>query len=229
VDKSTNDDLIAPGGALHDFLVPAETVPAGISALGDFASNGAYRAAWVEEKQGTALQLSYSENENSPAGLHVEKTLRLSAPETIEATYRVSLGAAAPSAPGVDLGPKLSFISMLSIPATASEEGSTHFCWQPAVSSTSDTTPAANAKSGSATHCEDFTASGGPIVIPAEITRLEIRCAGRSTLTVEWTSAHAIIVPKIFSAQIKFALPAPAPGAAPVEFTLRYTVGASEP
>src|SRR5467141_2891402 len=229
VDKSTNDDLIAPGGALHDFLVPAETVPTDISALGDFASNGAYRAGWVEEKQGTGLQLSYSEHENSPAGLHVEKTLRLTAPETIEATYRVSLGAAAPSAPGDDLGPKQSFISMLSIPATVLEERSTHFCWQSAVSSTSNTTPTPTGKSGSGTHCEDFAASGGPIAIPAEITRLQIRSSGRSTLTVEWTSAHAVIVPKIFSAQIKFALPAPAPGAAPVEFTLRYTVGASEP
>jgi len=196
--------------------------------LGDFASNRAYRAVWVQEKQGTALQLSFSEHENSPAGLHVEKTLRLTAPETVEAAYRVSLGPAAPGAPEDDRGPKQSFISMLSVPASASEEESTYFCWQSAVSSASDSTPNAKAKSESSTHCEDFVASGGQIAIPAEIARLEIQTTGRSTLTVEWTSAQAIIVPKIFSAEIKFALPAP-PGAPPVEFTLRYTVGESGP
>src|SRR5882672_11076858 len=228
VDKSTNDDLIALGGALHDLLVPAEASPTALSALGDFASNRAYRAAWVEEKQGTALQLSFSEHENSPAGLHVEKTLRLTAPETVEAAYRVSLGPAAPGAPEDDRGPKQSFISMLSVPASASEEESTYFCWQSAVSSASDSTPNAKAKSESSTHCEDFVASGGQITIPAEIARLEIQTTGRSTLTVEWTSAQVIIVPKIYSAEIKFALPAP-PGAPPVEFTLRYTVGESGP
>jgi len=62
-------------------------------------------------------------------------------------------------------------------------------------------------------------------MIPAEISHLEIQTSGRRTLTVEWTSAHANIVPRNFSAQVEFAIPAPPPGAAPAEFTLRYTVG----
>ena len=229
VDKSTSDDLIALGGALHDLLVPTTAAPAAMPASGDFASNRAYRAAWVEEKQGTGLQLVYSEHEHSPAGLHVEKILRLTTPETIETTYHVSLGAAASSAPTNDLGPAQSFISMLSVPASASEEENTHFCWQSAASSESNTPATTAAKPASGGHCEDFVLSGDPIVIPAEITRLEIRTSGRRTLIVEWTSAHAIIVPKNFSAQVEFAIPAPPPGGAPAEFTLRYTAGEPGP
>jgi hypothetical protein len=229
VNKSTNDDLIALGGALHDFLVPAASAPAATFASGDFASNRAYSAAWVEEEQGTGLHLAYSERENSLIGLHVEKTLHLTAPETIEAAYRVSLGEAVPSDP--TSGPALehSFISMLSVPAFASEDENTHFCWQPSVSSTSNATPAATAKSAPDKHCEDFVASGEPIMIPAEITRLEIHSTGRTTLTVEWAFARATIVPRDFSAQVEFAIPAPSPGTAPAEFTLRYTVGEPGP
>ena len=223
VDKSTNDDLITLGGAFHDFLAPAATVPAAMPASADFASNRAYRAAWVDEKQGTALQLDFSEHENSPAGLHVEKTLHLTAPETIEASYRVSL-AATPMAPANNPGPRQSFISGLSVPATASGEVSTHFCWP------SDNSPASPiistpAKSASGMHCEDFVPSGKPIVVPAEIARLEVQTSGRSTLTVEWTGVNATILPKNFSARIEFILPAPLPGSAPAEFSLRYTVG----
>ena len=223
VDKSTNDDLITLGGAFHDFLAAEETVPAAIPASADFAFNRAYRAAWVEEKQGTGLQLDFSEHENSRAGLHVEKTLHLTSPETLEASYRVSL-VMAPMAPANNPGPKQSFISSLSVPATASEGVNTRFCWR------SDNSPAsannaAPSKSASDMHCEDFVASGKPIVIPPEIKRLAVQTSGRSTLTVEWTGVNATIVSKTFSAQLEFILPAPVPGAAPSEFTLRYTVG----
>jgi hypothetical protein len=222
VDKSTNDDLITLGGAFHDFLAPATSVPAAMSAPADFASNRAYRATWVEEKQGTGLQLSFSEHENSLAGLHVEKTLRLTAPETVEASYRVS-AVTPPTAPANNSGP-YQFISSVSVPATALEGVSTRFCWR------SDNSPASPvistpAKPVSGMHCEDFIASGKPVVIPVGITRLEVQTSGRSTLTVEWTGVNASIVPKKFSAQVQFALPAPLPGSAPSEFTLRYTVG----
>jgi hypothetical protein len=223
VDKSTNDDLITLGGAFRDFLAPETSVPAAMPAFADFASNRAYRAKWVEEKQGTGLELSFSEHENSLAGLHVEKTLRLAAPETVEASYRVSL-VTPPMAPTDNSGPKQSFISSLSVPATASEGVSTRFCWRSDNSPASPIIPAP-AKSAPAMHCEDFIASGKPIVIPAEITRLEVQTSGRSTLIVEWTGVNVTIVPKDFSAGVEFILPAPLPGSAPSEFTLRYTVG----
>jgi hypothetical protein len=175
------------------------------------------------------LRLAYSERENSLVGLHIEKILRLTAPETVEAAYRVSLGEAVPNAPANGPAREQSFISMLSVPAFASEDESTHFCWQPSASSPPNTTPAAKAKSASAKHCEDFVPSGEPVMIPAEITRLEIHSSGRTALTVEWTSARATIVPRNFSAQVEFAIPAPLPGVAPAEFTLRYTVGEPGP
>jgi hypothetical protein len=223
VDKSTNDDLITPGGAFHDFVTP-ETPVRTTTPPADFAFNRAYRAKWIEEKQGTGLQLDFSERENSRAGLHVEKILRLTGPETVEASYHVSL-VAAPFAPANNPGPKKEFTSSLSVPATASEQASTRFCWQ------SDNRPASRiistgpAKSTPGWHCEIFTASGNPIPIPAEMTRLEFQTPGRSTLIVEWSGVHATIVPKQFSAQLEFVLPAPLPGSAPSEFTLRYTVG----
>jgi hypothetical protein len=223
VDKSTNDDLITLGGAFHDFLAPEASVPAAMSASADFASNRAYRATWVEEKQGTGLQLSFSEHENSLAGLHVEKTLHLTAPETVEASYRVSL-VTAPTAPANNPGPKQSFVSSLSVPATASEGVSTRFCWRSG-NSPASLINSAPAKSAPTMHCEDFLASGKPVAIPAEITRLEVQTSGRSTLIVEWTGVNATIVPKKFSAHVEFTLPAPLPGSAPSEFTLRYTVG----
>jgi hypothetical protein len=229
VDKSTDDDLITLGGAFHDFLVPETTAPAAMPAPGDFASNRAYRASWVEEKQGTELQLDYSEHENSLAGLQLEKILRLTAPETVEAAYRISLVAAGPFDPANDPGPKQSFISEFSVPAIASEDATTHFCWRSDPSSVPQATPTGPPKSAPGPHCEEFVASGKPIRIPAEITRLEIRTSGRSTLRVDWTAARAIIVPRNFSAQVEFALPAPLPGDAPAEFTLRYTVGEAGP
>jgi hypothetical protein len=228
VDKSTNDDLITLGGALQDFLPPEAASPGMLPVAADFAFNRAYRAKWVEEKQGTGLQLDYSEHENSPAGLHVEKTLRLTAPETVEAAYRVSQ-VAAPFAPASPAEPRQPFISRLSVPATASEEVSTRFCWLSGNSLPSPSTSTQPAKSAPDTHCEDFVASGKPIVIPPEIVRLEVRTSGRSALAVEWMGVHATIVPRNFSAQIEFALPAPLPGAAPAEFTLRYTVGDAKP
>src|SRR5579872_416140 len=223
VDKSTNDDLITFSGAFHDFLAPEASVPATVPSSADFAFNRAYRATWVEEKQGTALQLDFSEHENSMAGLHVQKTLRLAAPETVETSYRVS-EVAAPFAPTNNPASKQSFVSSLSVPAAASEDGSTHFCWP------SDTVPVSQvistpSKFSPSMHCEDFIPGGRPIVIPAGITRLEVQTSGRSKLTVEWNGVNAIIVPKLFSAQAEFILPAPLPGKEPSMFSLRYTVG----
>jgi hypothetical protein len=228
VDKSANDDLITLGGALHDLWMPAVS-PGKAPVPIDFAFNRAFQAAWAEEIQGTGLRLSYSEHEHSTAGLHVEKILRLTAPETAEATYRVSLGATAPSASEVNLESTQSFLSTLSVPASASEEGTTRFCWQPPVTSTSGAAPAASAKSAPELHCEEFVPSGAPVLIPAEITRLEIDSAAHQPFMVEWTSVRVRIIPGKYSAQIEFGLPLLPPGAAPAEFTLRYTVGESKP
>jgi hypothetical protein len=224
VDKSNADDLITLAGAFHDLMAPESTELATLPAAADFAFNRAYAAKWVEQEQGTGLQLDYSERENSHAGLHVEKTLRLTAPETLEASYRVSLGAT-PFEPANVSGAARVFISGLSVPATATEELSTRFCWQSGNSPAPQTAASGAAKRAPDSHCENFLASDAPIVVPAEITRLEIQTSGRSSLIVEWSGVHATIIPRTFSAQVDFVLPALLPGAAPSEFTLRYTVG----
>jgi hypothetical protein len=230
VDKSTNANLIALGGALHDFLVPkTPAAQAFVTSSRDFAANRAYRAAWVEEKQGTALQLAYDERQNSSAGLHVEKILRLTAAETIEATYHISSGAAGPSVAENDSAPGQNFISVMTVPVSALDEESTHFCWRSTSSSAPHAITTGAAKSASDMHCENFIASGEPILIPPEIMQLEIQTPGRRAFTIDWTSAHAVILPKNFSAQVQFAIAAPPAGAAPAEFTLRYTVGGLGP
>jgi hypothetical protein len=225
VDKSTNENLITLGGALHDLLIPTQAGPVVTPSSADFSANRAYRAAWIEEQSGTGIQLTYSAHEHSLAGLQVEKTLRLTAPETVEASYRISLGAPGTAAPEVSGKPARNFISRLSVPASDSEDAHTRFCWQ----SGANAAAVNSTKPATAQHCEDFVPSGPRIEIPAEVTKIDIQAPNRHVFTLQWTSAHATIIPRNFSAQLEFTIPAPAPGAAPVEFKMQYTVGDSVP
>jgi hypothetical protein len=226
VDKVTGDDLITLGGALHDFVFPAGAALPEARAAGDFAFNRAYHGEWVAEKQDTSLRLTYREYQNSTAGIHVEKTLRLAAPETVETSYRVSDSSPASSAPPGSAAVRQSFVSMLSVPAPGLEEGNTHFCWDssgpsPAPSAAIATTTSHDA---SGSNCEDFVPSGAPMSAPDGITRIKIVSAGRPTLAVEWTSGQMIVVPKSTAAELNLVVPFPTPTDASLEFTLRYTV-----
>jgi hypothetical protein len=208
VDKTTGDDLITLGGALHDFFVPAGAASPEALASGDFSFNRAYYAEWGEEKQDASLRLAYQQYENSSAGMHVEKTLRLAAPETVEAAYRVWIVAPASFAASGRAEARQSFISMLTVPVPAAEEGNTRFCWE----------------SPAGSHCEDYASSGASIPVPSGVTRVKILSPGRNTLALEWSSGLAIVVPKAFSAEVNLVVPVPASTAAPGEFSLRYTV-----
>jgi hypothetical protein len=223
VDKSTSDNFITLGGALHDFIVPSGTAPQQTWASGDFSFNDSYHPEWIEGELDTRLRLTYQDHENSPAGIHVEKTLRFAAPETVEAAYRISM--VAPPSPVAAGGSELakSFISALSVPALAPIEGSTSFCWQNASTPAPVTATATSA--AKPPHCEDFIPSGMPIAIPDGVARIEIHYLGRQPLIVEWSSGRAVILPKEFSAEVNFAVPIPASSEPPGEFTLRYTVG----
>ncbi len=223
VDKSTNDDLITLGGALHDFLITAGARPQDAGVTSDFAFNRGYEAKWIEGKPDTGLRLSYREYENSPAGLHVEKTLHFVKPETIEASYHISFVTAPSPATGKS-DARRSFISELSIPVPAAEEGNTQFCWETAPSSTT-ASPLSKANAAGVSQCEDFISRGEPISLPEGVAHLEIHSSGRHPLVVEWTAGRAIIVPKAFSAQIRFVVRVPQPLEPPGEFTLRYTAG----
>ena len=227
VDKLTNDDLITLGGALQDFLLPAESAPQGATTTGDFAFNRAYHAEWIEDKQDTRLRLTYQEYEKSPAGIHVEKTVHFASPESIETAYRISLVAPVLEQAAAHSESKQTFISMLSVPIPAAEVGNARFCWSTADSSTLE--PAhLPAKSASPSHCEELVSAGLPISVPEGVARMEIDSPGRHSLIVEWTQGRAVIVPQTFSAQVNFLVPLPSSLEAPGEFTLRYTVGSGQ-
>ncbi len=227
VDKTTNDDLITLGGALHDFLVPRGTPPQDAYRSGDFSFNRVYHAEWVGKKPDAGLQLTYRENEDSSTGIHVKKTLRWAAPETVEAAYRISFIAPPATGPAKRGESERSFISMLSVPVSAPEEGNTLFCWNAPAAAAPAQEPSTAKAAPEEPHCENFVSSGAPISIPDGIARLEILHPGRKPLAVEWTSGRAVIVPRAFSAQVNFTIPVPAPSEAPGEFTLRYTIGSS--
>ncbi len=226
VDKSTNDDLITLGGALHDFMLPAGVSSMDALAMGDFSFNRAYNAEWVAEKQETSLKLTFGEFENSVAGIHVEKTLRFTAPETIEASYRVLFAPSPFSAPSGGAETAHSFISMLSVPVNSAEEGNSRFCWEKSDASAAPagSSPATTPPDPSSFHCEDFVVSGAPISIPEEMTRVKIIVPDRPTLVIEWTSGRMIVVPDSTSAELRLNVPVPAPAKAPADFTLRYTI-----
>ncbi len=229
VDKSAGGSLITLGGALHDFVVPADASPSQLLAAGDFSFNRAYNAEWVEEKQDTHLKLTYHEFGNSLAGLHVEKTLRLTAPETMETSYRVSYVLPDFPTPLGDTKGERSFISMLSVPIPDSEEEKTRFCWNSSVSGAPSAAliPANRAtasQDGASPHCEDFVPSGAPISIPDGIARMEIVSPGRPTLAVEWTSGRMIVAARAMSAELSVVVPVPASTEPPADFALRYTI-----
>lgn len=177
----------------------------------------------MEEKPDASLRLTYSSPEKSSAGLRVEKTLHFIKPETIEASYRISI-AAAPAQAVSNSGAPQSFLSELSIPVVAGEDGTTTFCWQPAPIS-ARANPQSSTNASAPSHCENFIPGGAPISVPQGVARLEIRSTGMHSLAVEWTSGRAIIVPQKFSAQIRFVVSVPREPAPPGEFTLRYTAG----
>ena len=225
VDKATSDEVITLGGSMHDFIVPVSVSPLTSLSAGDFSFNRAYRAEWQEATKDTGLRLTYQQQERSPAGLHVEKTVHFTAPETLEATYRVSIVAPAVPAPSGNAETKQSFISMLSVPVSGIEDGETRFCWQQATAAAPVAAVSASSKAALDQHCETFIPSGEPISVPPDIAHLEILTPGRATLAVEWSSVSAVIVPRNFSAQVYFVFAIPPSTGAPGEFTLRYTVG----
>ncbi len=170
------------------------------------------------------MRLTYDDPEIAPRGTRIEKTVRLAAADAVEISYRISRATTGPAEPRDSSPSEQPLLSMLSVPLTGAGDGPVRFCWEPPASSGPAAAPAALAKPTPDPHCEDITPRREPILIPEDISRLELQTAGRGTLAVEWTFSRARIVPKSFSAQVEFASPLPARGAAPSEFTLRYTI-----
>lgn len=223
VDKDTNENLITLGGALYD-RIDSAGVHAATQPVNDLLSTREYRAEWVEEKQGAALRLTFDNPEIAPLGARIEKTVRLTTPDAVEVSYRLSRAATAPAESRDVSGSGHPFLSILSVPVADAGEAPTRFCWEPPLTLGSSAAPAAVAKAAADPHCEGFLARGEPIWIPEGVSRLEIQIPGHTTLAVEWSAGRARILPQNFSARVEFAVPLPAPSAAPDEFALRYTI-----
>ena len=191
VDKSTNDEVITLGGASHDFLVSAATVPARCPRP-RFPFNRAYRAEWGEEKQGTALRLNFSNMKILPRVCTwkrhcISQRQRRSKPPTASLLLR-----SPPMAPANNPGPEavIHFHAFCSRYRPRGGEDA-RFCWP---SDNSPASPIISARRALQKPCpaalRRFCSIGGKlIVVPPEIVRQEVSDSGRRTLTVEWSSA----------------------------------------
>jgi hypothetical protein len=233
VSASSGENFTTTVGALRDwFLVGGESEPR------DFTFNRGYSAEWIDETPAvpspalaktkneaaadpaasTGVRMSYEAPEAGAAGATIEKTIRLIAPATVEARYRVSLN----PANGVEVsGPSLEFVAASSLPAASGEDRSTEFCWvAPAAESTGGA--GANRARDSDQACDRFVPLGPPLEAPRGVSGLEIRTPGHATLDFEWTTGAATLVMKSDSVLLEVAVPLAAD--LPAETTLRYTV-----
>jgi hypothetical protein len=224
VDKFTNEDVITLDGAFEDRLIVDQAASAATTADGASSVQHPYSAEWITENGGVALRASYEQPNGTLPGLRVEKTIRMTAADTLDVAYKVltSQGDAESS-----IGASPTFESVLGVPAGFSAEEDTEFCWQEQLA-VADLPKSSSAAKKSNLHCEPFTPEGPEIRVPENVTRVETRTKNHPALAAEWSAGRAIIVPNAFSAQIRFVFPAATRPNEPVENTLRYTV-ISEP
>jgi len=233
VSASSGENFTTTVGALRDwFLVSGESEPR------DFTFNRGYSAGWIDANlaatpavsakaknaatadpaASTGVRMRYEVPEAGSAGATIEKTIRLIAPATVEAHYRVSLNPAT----GIELSvPSLEFVAVSSLPAASGEDHSTEFCWV-APAAESGGGAAANRARVSGQACDRFVPLGPPLEAPPGVSGLEIRTPGHATLDFEWTTGAATLVMKSDSVLLEVAVPLAAD--LPAETTLRYTV-----
>jgi len=229
VSLQSGENFITTVGGLRDwFLVGDDPEPR------DFTFNRTYSAEWTgtepvppeaapapADAQGggtsggvAGVRMRYGVPEAGPAGATIEKTVRLLAPATVEARYRVSLEPQA----GILAGDaRLQFVAAFSLPAASGEDRGTQFCWI-----TSEAHSSVAAPPSSADTCYRFVALGPALAAPAGVSHLQMRTPGHATLDFEWTSGSLTLAMKSDSVLLEVAVPL-APGL-PAETALRYTV-----
>ena len=232
VDKASHESLISEVGAFRDSLMPLGGSNSGPPGGEARTLDGAYSAEWLAEKSGTALRLAYHAPSSDLPGAAIEKTIRMTAPDSIEAKYRVTLEAAASDGGQPERAGEISVVpeslaTAFSVPVVFGSVRGTTFCWQtgaaPSEAPTATSRGAAPATNSSSPQCESFVPDGKPLEAPAGTTRLEIRTPGRPTLAVEWDLARARIVPRNYSALVEIVFPALSRAGVPGEYSLRYT------
>lgn len=229
VDKSTNEDLITLDGALDDRLVSDRTVsaqsissqPASTPSAVDVPSfERPYSAEWISENDTTTLRATSDHPKDAVSEVRVEKTMRIAASDTLNVSYKVSMGHLDGNSSAAALP---SFESIVRVPAESAADENTEFCWHEKLHP-SDSGKSIPAAKNSDAHCEPFTPNGAEIRLPENVTRVETRTKNHSTLAAEWSAGRVIIIPSASSAQIRFVFPAATQPDKPIENTLRYTV-----
>lgn len=216
VDKTTGANLTTPVGALRDLFALPDAA-GGPPVLRDLTFNRPYRAEKIEEQKKPALRLRYRVPELAAGGAEIEKTLRLSEPETVEVAYQVALPDSAGTLPAL--------VVMHSVFAQSGGDRSTRFCWAPpGATEEAATRPAAPAASAAATDCAPFTPGGAAILPPLGVRWLVLRTPGQPRLVLAWDAGRLRIEPKTHSALLMLEFPALTPGGSARQYNLRYTV-----
>jgi hypothetical protein len=235
VSKSTGENFITTVGALRDwFLVGGDSEPR------DFTFNRAYSAEWTDASvpgpaaiprsaadasaaaaadTSIGVRMRYDAPEAGPAGAVIEKSVRLIAPATVEARYRVSLNAGSGLSSAT---PSLQFVAVSSLPAGSGEDRATQFCWIAPAAQSGGGAPA-EPVGGSHDSCVSFVPLGAPLAAPSGVTRLEVHTPGHAELDFEWTAGALTVEMKSDSVLLEVAVPLSAD--LPAETALRYTVG----
>jgi hypothetical protein len=237
VSMRSGESFVTTVGALRDwFLVGGDPEPR------DFTFNRAYDAEWTDvSAAGVALSpvaadagagtlanaaasigvlMHYEAPEAGPAGASIEKTVRLIAPATVEARYRVALNAEDEVS---SASPSLQFVAVSSLPAASGEDRTTQFCWVALAPHPEAGAPATDGGRDANNACVPFVPLGQPITAPHGVGRVEIRTPGHAALDFEWTAGALRLEMKSDSVLLEVSVPVSAE--MPGETTLRYTVG----
>jgi Glycosyl hydrolases family 35 len=222
VEVTSNLNLFTTVGALRDAVVLSGDGPAGASATG-FPLNQGYSSEWIDEDGGPAVRLSYHSPASSPYGVTIEKTVRLSSEDTVEASYRFTLNPSAPDGPKTAAGGSLLVTS--SVPAEAEKQRETQFCWESRAAQPAGAQPRAG--KGEPQNCMAFRPSSKPIQLPESTRRIEIHTPGKPGLALAWSRGRLTIAPKNYSAELQLRIAAGL-GDAPNGATVSYTMLTAE-
>ncbi|MFZ0411090.1 MAG: beta-galactosidase, partial [Candidatus Acidiferrales bacterium] len=232
MDKLSGGVLSTSMGLLRDNFSctpnPPDTNPA--RARGRFGLfNRPYVAEWESEKTNPAIQLHYDAPDVFPAGAQIEKTVQFEDRNTLRADYAVALQPANGAGSSTSGAPAQSFVAINSFPASGGDRRS-RFCWPVGAQSDAGAGVANSAKASAGgaqaePHCEDFSAGGKTIDVPAGVSRIQIESSGQPTIEMQWECttecASLKIEQKLFSALLALQFPALVPGAGAQHYTVR--------
>jgi hypothetical protein len=227
VDKSSEATLSTSVGLLRDAFSFAEN-PEGMNqrrVRGRFGlSNRPYAPQWKSEQTDPALQLDYDAPDIFPAGAHIQKTIQMEGPGTIQVDYRVSLDATKEGSGPAKAQPQ-TFVILNSVPASAQTDHSTLFCWRADRAQSAKDAPGAANEGKENPHCEDFSPNGQPLRVPLDARWVEIHTAGHPATSIAWECADSCpqmsIEPKIFSALFRLQYPEIVPGGEAAQYKIR--------